>query len=61
MAHSRGLVPPGLVRVPERAGLPELGEIDFVLAHGPRQGPARTAAQALAGAILAAGDRLHRR
>lgn len=34
MAHARGLIPPGLVRVPERAGLPELGEVEFVLAHG---------------------------
>ncbi|MEU6219431.1 LysR substrate-binding domain-containing protein [Streptomyces sp. NPDC047022] len=58
MAHSRGLVPPGLVRVPERAGLPELGEIDFVLVHGQRQ--AQSAGRALAAAILASGDRLHR-
>ncbi|UNO42968.1 LysR substrate-binding domain-containing protein [Streptomyces sp. MST-110588] len=66
MAHTRGLVPPGLVRVPQRAGLPELGEVDFVLlygrgdgaggsAGGPRGGPA----EALAEAILAGGDRLH--
>ncbi|MER6125085.1 LysR substrate-binding domain-containing protein [Streptomyces sp. NPDC001795] len=61
MAHSRSLVPPGLVRIPERAGLPELGEIDFVLVHGDRRGPAENAAQALASAILAGGDRLHRR
>lgn len=61
MAHSRGLVPPGLARVPERAGLPELGEIDFVLVHGHRKGPAQNAAEALAAAILAGGDRLHRR
>ncbi|MEU7703140.1 LysR substrate-binding domain-containing protein, partial [Streptomyces sp. NPDC039028] len=27
MAHTRGLVPPGLVPVPARAGLPELGEV----------------------------------
>ncbi|MEU6355307.1 LysR substrate-binding domain-containing protein [Streptomyces sp. NPDC047072] len=59
MAHSRGLIPPGLVRVPERAGLPELGTVDFVLVHGQR-GPAsvRGAADALASAILAGGDRL---
>ncbi|MEU1597356.1 LysR substrate-binding domain-containing protein [Streptomyces sp. NPDC005708] len=61
MAHSRGLVPPGLVRVPERAGLPDLGEVDFVLVHGERPGPARHAAEALSSAILAGGDRLHRR
>ncbi|WP_448316546.1 LysR substrate-binding domain-containing protein, partial [Streptomyces sp. CO7] len=34
MPHSRGLIPPGLVRVPDRAGLPELGRVDFVLLHG---------------------------
>ncbi|MDH6624523.1 DNA-binding transcriptional LysR family regulator [Streptomyces sp. LBL] len=61
MAHSRGLIPPGLVRVPERAGLPELGRVDFVLVHGPRRTAAEGAADALAAAILAGGDRLHRR
>lgn len=61
MVHSRGLVPPGLVRMPERAALPELGEVDFVLVHGQRPGPAGNAARALAAAILAGGDRLHRR
>ncbi|WP_329551993.1 LysR substrate-binding domain-containing protein [Streptomyces sp. NBC_00696] len=61
MAHSRGMVPPGLVRVPERVGLPELGEVDFVLAHGRRRVSAQGAADALAGAILAGGDRLHLR
>lgn len=61
MAHSRGMVPPGLVRVAERVGLPELGEVDFVLVHGGRRGSAQGAADALAGAILAGGDRLHRR
>ncbi|WP_240135178.1 LysR family transcriptional regulator [Streptomyces sp. MUM 178J] len=63
MAHTRGLIPPGLVEVPERAGLPELGAVDFVLQHGRRHGPAaqsREAADALAAAILASGDRLHR-
>lgn len=61
MAHSRGLIPPGLVRVPERAGLPELGRVDFVLVHGRRRTSAQGAADALAAAILAGGDRLHRR
>ncbi|MFJ3336932.1 LysR substrate-binding domain-containing protein [Streptomyces sp. NPDC086766] len=61
MAHARGLVPPGLVRVPERAGLPELGQVDFVLVHGRRRPSAQHAADALATAILAGGDRLHRR
>lgn len=60
MAHSRGLVPPGLVRVPDRAGLPELGGVDFVLVHGGRRPSAQGAADALAAAILAGGDRLHR-
>ncbi|WP_406385209.1 LysR family transcriptional regulator [Streptomyces sp. NBC_01618] len=60
MAHSRGLIPPGLVPVPARAGLPELGEVDFVLLHGHRRGRAQEAADALAAAILAGGDRLIR-
>ncbi|MEU9184352.1 LysR substrate-binding domain-containing protein [Streptomyces sp. NPDC048484] len=60
MAHSRGLIPPGLVRVPDRAGLPELGEVEFVLVHGRRHTAARGAADALAASILSAGDRLHR-
>jgi DNA-binding transcriptional LysR family regulator len=60
MAHSRGLIPPGLVRVPDRAGLPELGQVDFVLAHGHRRTAAQGPAHALAAAILASGDRLHR-
>jgi DNA-binding transcriptional LysR family regulator len=60
MAHSRRLIPPGLVRLPERAGLPDLGKVDFVLVHGPRRGTAQEAANALAAAILAGGDRLHR-
>ncbi|MGX1273358.1 DNA-binding transcriptional LysR family regulator [Streptomyces phaeoluteigriseus] len=60
MAHSRGLIPPGLVRVPERAGLPELGGVEFVLAHGRRRTAAQGAADALAAAILTGGDRLHR-
>jgi DNA-binding transcriptional LysR family regulator len=61
MAHSRGLVPPGLSPVPERAGLPELGGVDFVLTHGPGRPSAREAANALAAAILASGSRLHGR
>jgi hypothetical protein len=59
MAHTRGLIPPGLVAVPERAGLPELGSVDFALLHGRRRDAAKEAAEALAGAVLAAGDRLH--
>ncbi|MFJ6635152.1 LysR substrate-binding domain-containing protein [Streptomyces sp. NPDC091376] len=63
MAHTRGLIPPGLVPVPARAGLPELGDVDFVLLHGHRAGAphgTQEAADALAAAILAGGDRLHR-
>ncbi|MFH8366874.1 LysR family transcriptional regulator [Streptomyces sp. NPDC018031] len=63
MAHTRGLIPPGLVRIPDRAALPDLGAVDFVLLHGERGGrgdAARAAADALAAAVLAGGDRLHR-
>ncbi|THA67072.1 LysR family transcriptional regulator [Streptomyces sp. A0958] len=60
MVHTRGLVPPGLVPVSARAGLPELGGVDFVLLHGRRRGGAQQAADALAAAILAGGDRLIR-
>lgn len=59
MAHSLGMIPPGLVRLPSRAGLPELGGVDFVLLHGGRERAARGPAEALAAAILAGGDRLH--
>ncbi|MFJ8647535.1 LysR substrate-binding domain-containing protein [Streptomyces sp. NPDC093546] len=59
MAHTRGLIPPGLVPLPARAGLPDLGDVDFVLLHGHPRGPAKEAADALASAILAGGDRLH--
>ncbi|MEU7184014.1 LysR substrate-binding domain-containing protein [Streptomyces celluloflavus] len=58
MAHTLGMIPPGLVRIPSRAGLPELGGVDFVLLYGQRDGPARGPAEALADAILAGGDRL---
>ncbi|MCX5394224.1 LysR substrate-binding domain-containing protein [Streptomyces sp. NPDC006482] len=60
MAHTRGLVPEGLAPVPARAGLPELGEVGFVLLRGRRGGATQEAADALAEAILAGGDRLHR-
>lgn len=59
MAHTRGLIPPGLVAVPDRAGLPDLGTVDFVLLQGRRRPAAQEAASALADALLAAGDRLH--
>ncbi|MFB6607248.1 LysR family transcriptional regulator [Streptomyces noursei] len=58
MAHTLGMIPPGLVRIPTRAGLPELGGVDFALLHGERAGAARGPAEALAEAILAGGDRL---
>ncbi|MDV9192665.1 LysR substrate-binding domain-containing protein, partial [Streptomyces sp. SR27] len=38
MAHTRGMVPPGLVPLPARAGLPELGDVGFVLRAGRRGG-----------------------
>ncbi|MCF3962578.1 LysR substrate-binding domain-containing protein [Streptomyces fuscigenes] len=62
MAHTRGLIPPGLAPVSARAGLPELGGVDFVLLRpgDARPSPARDAADALAKAILTGGDRLHR-
>ncbi|MFF3314471.1 LysR substrate-binding domain-containing protein [Streptomyces sp. NPDC003035] len=60
MAHTRGLVPPGLARLPARADLPDLGEVDFVLRKGRRRGSSQEAADALASAILAGGDRLQR-
>jgi DNA-binding transcriptional LysR family regulator len=60
MAHTQGLVPQGLARLPARSGLPELGAVDFVLLHGRRRSTAQQAADALADAILAGGDRLHR-
>lgn len=58
MAHTRGMIPPGLVQVPARSGLPELGGVDFVLLHGERNRAAQGPAEALAEAILAGGDRL---
>ncbi|MEU0054282.1 LysR substrate-binding domain-containing protein [Streptomyces sp. NPDC006184] len=61
MAHSRRLIPPGLFRLPERSGLPELGKVDFVLVHGSRRGASEGAADALAAAVLAGGERLRRR
>ncbi|MFI9250243.1 LysR substrate-binding domain-containing protein [Streptomyces sp. NPDC053069] len=61
MAHSRHLIPPGLFRLPERSGLPDLGKVDFVLVHGRRRGAAEGAANALAAALLAGGERLSRR
>ncbi|GGW72100.1 LysR family transcriptional regulator [Streptomyces lucensis JCM 4490] len=61
MAHSRRLIPPGLVPLPGGAGLPELGKVDFVLVHGRRPAAAEEAANALAAAVLAGGERLRGR
>ncbi|GAA4680590.1 LysR substrate-binding domain-containing protein [Streptomyces youssoufiensis] len=60
MAHTRGMIPPGLVRVPDRVGLPDLGAVEFALLRGAGTGAAHGGADALAAALLAAGDRLHR-
>jgi DNA-binding transcriptional LysR family regulator len=60
MVHAEGMIPPGLVRLPARHGLPEPGGVDFVLLPGRRRAAAQEAADALAAAILAGGDRLHR-
>ncbi|MFD9303776.1 LysR substrate-binding domain-containing protein [Streptomyces sp. NPDC060048] len=54
MAHARGLIPPGLVRV---GGLPDLGPVEFALLRGSR---VSAAAEALAAAILSGADRLTR-
>ncbi|MER5890583.1 LysR substrate-binding domain-containing protein [Streptomyces sp. NPDC001941] len=58
LPHTRGLIPPDLTPLPPRAGLPELGAVEFVLLHGhpPREVP--QAARALERAILEAGDRV---
>ncbi|MFI2184547.1 LysR family transcriptional regulator [Streptomyces sioyaensis] len=58
MAHTRGMIPPGLVQISPRAGLPELGGVDFALLHGQRDRAARGPAEALADAVLAGGVRL---
>jgi DNA-binding transcriptional LysR family regulator len=57
-AHARGLMPEGLVEMPAAFGLPELGDVEFVV-MGARSGPSGPAA-ALTSAILANGDRLQR-
>ncbi|GAA2658003.1 LysR substrate-binding domain-containing protein [Streptomyces vastus] len=59
MAHSQGLIPPGLVRVPPRAGLPELGRVDFVVTQATRRTQSQGAANALANRILQGGVSLH--
>jgi DNA-binding transcriptional LysR family regulator len=56
--HARGLLAEGLVEMPVSAGLPALGDAEFVVL-GARIGP-RGPAAALAAAILENGDRLQR-
>jgi DNA-binding transcriptional LysR family regulator len=56
--HARGLMPDGLVEMPASLGLPELGDVEFVVL-GARSGP-RGPAAALATAILENGDRLQK-
>ncbi|MBC3841819.1 LysR family transcriptional regulator [Streptacidiphilus sp. 4-A2] len=58
MVHSRRLVPSGLRALPEPTGLPDLGDTEFVLTTG--RGTPRSAVRALAEAVLAGEDRLHR-
>jgi DNA-binding transcriptional LysR family regulator len=71
MAHTHGLIPPGLAPLRQRGSggggggggggaLPELGTVDFVLLHGRRRPASQKAADALAAAVLAGADRLHR-
>ncbi|HEX3812934.1 MAG TPA: LysR substrate-binding domain-containing protein [Mycobacteriales bacterium] len=36
LAFTRSLIPPGLVELPSRSGLPELGEVEVVLLSGSR-------------------------
>ncbi|MGI5193624.1 LysR substrate-binding domain-containing protein [Streptomyces sp. CA-288835] len=59
MAHSQGLIPPGLTKVPPRAALPELGRVDFVVTQSTRPTQSRVAANALATRILQGGVSLH--
>jgi hypothetical protein len=56
--HARALAPPGLAEMPPESGLPDLGEIDFVVVGATRapRGPAAALAEALA----AAGEPIRR-
>ncbi len=56
--HARGLLPADLVEMPAVAGLPELGDVEFVVFGEVRDPRGPTAA--LAAAILANGDQLQR-
>lgn len=55
--HARSLMPPGLVPVPEGLGLPDPGEVEFVLLAGEEADD--PAAAALSAAVLQNSDRLH--
>ncbi len=54
------MIPAGSGAGSGQVGAADLGGVDFVLLHGNRRGAAQEAADALASAILAGGDRLHR-
>lgn len=56
--HTRGLMPDGMVEMPDEGGLPDVGEVEFVVqaARPGMRGPAAELAQA----ILTSGDRLQR-
>lgn len=54
--HTRGLMPDGLVEMPSAQGLPDLGDVSFVVMGGRLRGPAAELAQV----ILANGDRLQK-
>ena len=56
--NARGLMPEGLAEMPAASGLPELGEVEFVVL-GARSSLGEPVA-ALAAAILSNGDRLKR-
>ncbi len=56
--HARGLMPEGLEEVPASGGLPDVGDVEFVVQTG-REGM-RGPAAALAQTILTNGDRLQR-
>ncbi|APX85670.1 LysR family transcriptional regulator [Methylorubrum extorquens] len=43
--HSAQVTPPGLAPIPETAGLPPIGEVEFVVLGSGRQHPAATALQ----------------
>lgn len=53
LAHAATLVPDGLEVVAEHAGLPDLGPVDVVLAHGRRRsGPAEALVRSIRSADL---------